>query len=47
MHTLFGYAVVFMGAGIGGALRHGVNLAALRLLGPGFPFGTLAVNVLG
>ena len=23
-----GYAIVFLGAGIGGALRHGVNLAA-------------------
>jgi CrcB protein len=38
---------VFLGAGIGGALRHGVNLAAARLVGTGFPFGTLAVNVAG
>ena len=42
-----GYILVFIGAGIGGALRHGVNLAAVRLLGYGFPFGTLVVNVLG
>ena len=42
-----GFLVVFLGAGIGGALRHGVNLAALRLLGPGFPYGTLTVNVAG
>jgi fluoride exporter len=42
-----GYAIVFLGAGIGGALRHGVNLAAARLFGFGFPFGTLIVNVLG
>jgi fluoride exporter len=42
-----GYLVVFFGAGIGGALRHGVNVAALRLLGPGFPHGTLTVNVAG
>jgi CrcB protein len=42
-----GYAIVFVGAGIGGALRHGVNLAAVRLLGYGFPYGTLIVNVLG
>ena len=41
------YAVVFLGAGIGGALRHGVNLAAARLFGLGFPLGTLIVNVLG
>jgi CrcB protein len=42
-----GYLVVFFGAGIGGALRHAVNLAAVRLLGYGFPFGTLIVNVIG
>lgn len=43
-----GFLIVFLGAGLGGACRHGVNLAALRCLGPGgFPYGTLAVNVLG
>lgn len=42
-----GYIIVFIGAGIGGALRHGVNLAAVRLFGYGFPPGTLIVNVLG
>jgi len=42
-----GYLIVFLGAGIGGALRHGVNLAAMRLFGFGFPFGTLIVNVVG
>jgi fluoride exporter len=41
------YLIVFLGAGFGGALRHGVNLAAARLLGTGFPFGTFAVNLLG
>lgn len=41
------YVIVFVGAGIGGALRHGVNLGAVRLFGYGFPFGTLIVNVLG
>jgi CrcB protein len=41
------YILVFLGAGVGGALRHGVNLAALRLLGLGFPHGTLTVNILG
>jgi CrcB protein len=40
------YLVVFLGAGIGGALRHGVNLAATRL-GFDFPFATLFVNVVG
>lgn len=42
MNTL----LVFVGAGLGGVLRHGVNLAALRL-GAGFPWGTLGINVAG
>jgi CrcB protein len=41
------YLIVFLGAGIGGALRHGVNVAALRLIGAGFPWGTLAINIAG
>lgn len=41
------YLIVFLGAGIGGALRHGVNLWAVRAFGHGFAFGTLIVNVLG
>ena len=41
------WLTVFLGAGLGGALRHGVNVAAARMLGTGFPFGTLIVNVAG
>jgi CrcB protein len=41
------YLIVFLGAGIGGALRHGVNVAATRQFGLGFPFGTLIVNIVG
>jgi CrcB protein len=41
------YLIVFLGAGIGGALRHGVNAGSARLWGYGFPFGTLIVNVAG
>ena len=41
------YWIVFLGAGIGGALRHGVNVWAARAFGYGFPFGTLIVNVIG
>ncbi|CAH1678206.1 putative fluoride ion transporter CrcB [Hyphomicrobiales bacterium] len=40
-------ALVFLGAGIGGALRHGVNVASPRWLGMGFPYGTMAINILG
>ena len=41
------YLVVFVGAGLGGALRHGVNRASLTYLGPDFPYGTLLVNIVG
>jgi CrcB protein len=41
------YWIVFLGAGIGGALRHGVNVWATRAFGYEFSFGTLIVNVLG
>jgi CrcB protein len=41
------YLIVFVGAGIGGMLRHGANLLGLRLAGEAFPYATLVVNVLG
>jgi CrcB protein len=42
-----GFLIVFIGGGIGSALRHGVNLAGVRFLGTSFPWGTLTVNVVG
>jgi CrcB protein len=42
-----GYLVVFLGGGIGAALRHGINLAVARFVGGGFPYGTLLINVVG
>ncbi|OHV72793.1 fluoride efflux transporter CrcB [Ensifer sp. LCM 4579] len=42
-----GYLIVFLGAGLGGAMRHGVNRLAAYLFGVAFPFGTLTVNVVG
>ena len=39
--------VVAAGGAIGASLRHLVNLAALRLIGPTFPWGTLTVNIVG
>ena len=39
--------LVAVGGAVGAALRHLVNLASLRLVGPGFPWGTMAVNVAG
>ena len=41
------YLLVFLGAGLGGAMRHGVNSACARWCGLDFPWGTLTVNVLG
>lgn len=42
-----GYLVVFVGGGLGAAIRHGVNRASLAYLGPTFPYGTLFVNIVG
>ena len=42
-----GYLVVFVGGGLGAAVRHGVNRASLAYFGPDFPYGTLFVNVGG
>jgi len=41
------FLLVFLGAGLGGALRHGVNLVALRVAEEGFPWGTLFINAAG
>jgi CrcB protein len=39
--------LVFIGAGLGGVLRHWINNAATRLLGNDFPYGILFINVTG
>jgi CrcB protein len=41
------YLVVFLGAGLGGILRHAVNTACTRLFGTDFPWGILVINVTG
>lgn len=46
METLQGYVIVFVGAGVGGMLRHGVNRVALAI-GSEFPWHTLAINITG
>lgn len=35
------------GGALGAILRHGANISAVKLMGHGFPYGTLAVNVVG
>jgi CrcB protein len=41
------YLIVFVGGGIGAALRHGCNVFFARTLGTAFPYATLFENVLG
>jgi CrcB protein len=39
--------LVAAGGALGSAARYLVNVAALRLAGPGFPAGTMTVNIVG
>jgi fluoride exporter len=39
--------LVAIGGAVGASLRHVVNLGSLRLVGPNFPWGTMAINVVG
>jgi CrcB protein len=39
--------LVFLGAGLGGALRHGLNLAFARAGLTAFPWSTFTINVAG
>jgi CrcB protein len=42
-----GFLIVFLGGGIGAALRHGVNLISARMLGAAFPYATAFENITG
>ena len=39
--------IVFIGAGIGGLMRHVMNIWITALASSGFPYGILTINVLG
>lgn len=39
--------LVMIGGALGAGLRYGVGRTALSILGPGFPWGTLVVNLVG
>ena len=45
--TVIETLLVFLGGGVGAAARHGVNVAAARLIGIDFPWGTVIVNIVG
>ncbi|MGC8484574.1 MAG: fluoride efflux transporter CrcB [Candidatus Baltobacteraceae bacterium] len=38
---------VALGGGVGSALRYAVNFIVVARFGPGFPFGTLLINITG
>lgn len=39
--------LVALGGGLGASARYLTNLAALRIAGPSFPWGTITVNIVG
>lgn len=39
--------IVFIGAGIGGLMRHVMNIWITALASSGFPYGILTINVIG
>jgi CrcB protein len=47
MDKLQPYILVFVGAGLGGVLRHILNVVIGRALGAGFPWSTAIINVTG
>ena len=40
-------AAIFVGGGIGSVLRYGVTLLVTQRFGPGFPWATFAINIVG
>ena len=44
---MFEFLSISVGAILGANSRYWTNRLALRILGPGFPYGTLAINVVG
>jgi fluoride exporter len=46
-YNLQNYIFVFLGAGLGGIMRYWGSAFVYKILPPDFPYGTLAVNVLG
>lgn len=44
---MYAFFVIGAGSAVGAMARHAVNLLAMRLFGPDFPWGTVAVNISG
>ena len=44
---MYHLVLVAVGGAIGASVRHLVNMASLKLLGPDFPWGTMLINISG
>lgn len=44
---MFNLLLVVVGGGIGAGIRHLTNIGALRLVGSNYPWGTMAINIVG
>ncbi|RVB68982.1 fluoride efflux transporter CrcB [Mesorhizobium sp. M7A.F.Ca.CA.004.06.1.1] len=44
---MFNLFLVVVGGGIGAGIRHLTNIGALRFVGPSYPWGTMAINIIG
>ncbi|TGR37463.1 fluoride efflux transporter CrcB, partial [Mesorhizobium sp. M1C.F.Ca.ET.195.01.1.1] len=44
---MFNLLLVAVGGGIGAGIRHLTSMGALRLVGPNYPWGTMAINIIG
>jgi len=44
---MFNLLLVVIGGGIGAGIRHLINMGALRLIGPNYPWGTMVINIAG
>ena len=45
--AMLNLGLVVVGGGIGAGMRHVVNMGAMRLLGAGYPWGTMIINITG
>ena len=44
---ILNFLLVGLGGALGAMMRHGVNMASLKIMGPDFPYGTLTANIFG
>jgi CrcB protein len=47
MRAAASYLVIAIGSALGGLARYATGLIAVALWGPGFPWGTIIINILG